>query len=151
MLDIVRLKILCVRLFFFFKQKTAYEMRISDWSSDVCSSDLATDVVLGALILRLLEDLRGRSVFHEHTGTVTGRVIGEGGEEGGPVGDARSLLHVVSDDDDRVLAPQVMHEILDAHRRYRVQRRARLAHQDHAGLPRDGAGAAQALDRKRVV
>src|SRR3546814_7561564 len=35
---------LCLRvfgvLFFFFKQKTAYEMRISDWSSDVCSSDL---------------------------------------------------------------------------------------------------------------
>src|SRR3546814_5721378 len=32
-----RLVYLCV---FFFKQKTAYEMRISDWSSDVCSSDL---------------------------------------------------------------------------------------------------------------
>src|SRR3546814_10866094 len=31
--------------FFFFKQKTAYEMRISDWSSDVCSSDLAVRVV----------------------------------------------------------------------------------------------------------
>src|SRR3546814_11221520 len=32
---------LCVYVsFFFFKQKTAYEMRISDWSSDVCSSDL---------------------------------------------------------------------------------------------------------------
>src|SRR3546814_14114811 len=30
-------------VFFFFKQKTAYEMRISDWSSDVCSSDLARD------------------------------------------------------------------------------------------------------------
>src|SRR3546814_17947458 len=29
-----------VRVFFFFKQKTAYELRISDWSSDVCSSDL---------------------------------------------------------------------------------------------------------------
>src|SRR3546814_19437535 len=29
-------------LFFFFKQKTAYEMRISDWSSDVCSSDLSS-------------------------------------------------------------------------------------------------------------
>src|SRR3546814_1311259 len=28
-------------LFFFFKQKTAYELRISDWSSDVCSSDLS--------------------------------------------------------------------------------------------------------------
>src|SRR3546814_2329712 len=30
----------CLVCFFFFKQKTAYEMRISDWSSDVCSSDL---------------------------------------------------------------------------------------------------------------
>src|SRR3546814_16518288 len=32
--------ILSILCFFFFKQKTAYEMRISDWSSDVCSSDL---------------------------------------------------------------------------------------------------------------
>src|SRR3546814_5181020 len=31
-------------MFFFFKQKTAYEMRISDWSSDVCSSDLVDDM-----------------------------------------------------------------------------------------------------------
>src|SRR3546814_3213103 len=31
---------MCFFCFFFFKQKTAYEMRISDWSSDVCSSDL---------------------------------------------------------------------------------------------------------------
>src|SRR3546814_5206190 len=31
--------------FFFFKQKTAYEMRISDWSSDVCSSDLLEQAV----------------------------------------------------------------------------------------------------------
>src|SRR3546814_4026221 len=31
-------------VFFFFKQKTAYEMRISDWSSDVCSSDLIANV-----------------------------------------------------------------------------------------------------------
>src|SRR3546814_9437640 len=36
---------------FFCKQKTAYEMRISDWSSDVCSSDLATvAAVLGVLL-----------------------------------------------------------------------------------------------------
>src|SRR3546814_3997959 len=33
-----------VLFFFFFKQKTAYEMRISDWSSDMCSSDLLLDV-----------------------------------------------------------------------------------------------------------
>src|SRR3546814_3983590 len=42
--------LLCLILFFFFKQKTAYEMRISDWSSDVCSSDL-----LKSEIVRLLE------------------------------------------------------------------------------------------------
>src|SRR3546814_9317237 len=35
--------IMCLYCFFFFKQKTAYEMRISDWSSDVCSSDLMLD------------------------------------------------------------------------------------------------------------
>src|SRR3546814_7599992 len=34
---------------FFFKQKTAYEMRISDWSSDVCSSDLLADAALAPL------------------------------------------------------------------------------------------------------
>src|SRR3546814_6081403 len=35
--------------FFFFKQKTAYEMRISDWSSDVCSSDLLGPHALAAV------------------------------------------------------------------------------------------------------
>src|SRR3546814_2622223 len=39
--------------FFFFKQKTAYEMRISDWSSDVCSSDLTR--VVGVDLTDLLE------------------------------------------------------------------------------------------------
>src|SRR3546814_6059854 len=33
----------CCSFVFFFKQKTAYEMRISDWSSDVCSSDLKAE------------------------------------------------------------------------------------------------------------
>src|SRR3546814_10096429 len=35
--------------FFFFKQKTAYEMRISDWSSDVCSSDLAKGLLIASI------------------------------------------------------------------------------------------------------
>src|SRR3546814_4032214 len=46
---------------FFFKHKTAYEMRISDWSSDVCSSDLAgdpqTDEALFVVLLQLLRDV----------------------------------------------------------------------------------------------
>src|SRR3546814_10330577 len=58
--------------FFFFKQKTAYEMRISDWSSDVCSSDLGIAaectpnvemVVIHDLNLDLLAE-------HRHYGTV---------------------------------------------------------------------------------
>src|SRR3546814_4167709 len=45
-------------VFFFFKQKTAYELRISDWSSDVCSSDLLSRIAelqIGRLAKRLAE------------------------------------------------------------------------------------------------
>src|SRR3546814_10145999 len=47
--------------FFFFKQKTAYEMRISDWSSDVCSSDLST---AEADLLALVETLNADAGVH---------------------------------------------------------------------------------------
>src|SRR3546814_16049975 len=46
--------VLYICILFFFKQKTAYEMRISDWSSDVCSSDLTLGI--------LVEELPGRHV-----------------------------------------------------------------------------------------
>src|SRR3546814_2090093 len=49
--------ILC---FFFFKQKTAYEMRISDWSSDVCSSDLPGGVARDEVGNAAQRDLFGR-------------------------------------------------------------------------------------------
>src|SRR3546814_14662018 len=49
-------------LFFFFKQKTAYEMRISDWSSDVCSSDLGAGLQLRVHAARAGS---GRVVRHE--------------------------------------------------------------------------------------
>src|SRR3546814_10092678 len=39
-------RLICLFVCFFFKQKTAYEMRISDWSSDVCSSDLVAQQAL---------------------------------------------------------------------------------------------------------
>src|SRR3546814_10308063 len=48
-----------VLFFFFFKQKTAYEMRISDWSSDVCSSDLRRDRPQKQLCARTQGDVRG--------------------------------------------------------------------------------------------
>src|SRR3546814_7674187 len=52
---------LCV-FFFFFKQKTAYEMRISDWSSDVCSSDLDV-VIAGTALFQHLREYRAIA-FH---------------------------------------------------------------------------------------
>src|SRR3546814_6322595 len=51
-------------LFFFFKQKTAYEMRISDWSSDVCSSDL--DAELSHLCQIVYKNDKER--YHEEIG-----------------------------------------------------------------------------------
>src|SRR3546814_2558602 len=54
------LTILSVEIFFF-KQKTAYEMRISDWSSDVCSSDLHAAVV--ADVLGRAQRAAGEGVF----------------------------------------------------------------------------------------
>src|SRR3546814_1794487 len=48
--------------FFFFKQKTAYEMRISDWSSDVCSSDLvSTEVGTGNAKTYVFDNTDGAS------------------------------------------------------------------------------------------
>src|SRR3546814_1350478 len=54
----------CV-MFFFFKQKTAYEVRISDWSSDVCSSDLVDHRLSNAGGGRI-EDAVGRRDAHGH-------------------------------------------------------------------------------------
>src|SRR3546814_5863888 len=65
--------------FFFFKQKTAYEMRISDWSSDVCSSDLL-DRLADGHERRLVRRWRGvegadhRRAQHVAGGQVIGRL-----------------------------------------------------------------------------
>src|SRR3546814_4943927 len=61
----------CVTYFFFFKQKTAYEMRISDWSSDVCSSDLADPAKSARYQPR-----RATRPNHESRTPVTGRLRG---------------------------------------------------------------------------
>src|SRR3546814_5750889 len=54
---------MCVCICFFFKQKTAYEMRISDWSSDVCSSDLTAG---RANVSRAVSDLVRAGMLHRH-------------------------------------------------------------------------------------
>src|SRR3546814_13011977 len=63
--------------FFFFKQKTAYEMRISDWSSDVCSSDLAGRQVRRAVAHRReLEGRRRRGAGHGGDRGLVERLVG---------------------------------------------------------------------------
>src|SRR3546814_5008132 len=72
---IIIVGVYCELLFvvFFFKQKTAYEMRISDWSSDVCSSDLQFQPAVGAFEDRARHEATDASEtvdcdFHCHVG-----------------------------------------------------------------------------------
>src|SRR3546814_2092060 len=58
-----------VYCFFFFKQKTAYELRISDWSSDVCSSDLARRYG-GVALRRAAQRPAGAALATGHAGPV---------------------------------------------------------------------------------
>src|SRR3546814_786259 len=74
--------------FFFFKQKTAYEMRISDWSSDVCSSDLATPNPLDQVTYTAV-DSNGTPTMADLTITIT---------DGGPVVGAPEAKTVDEDD-----------------------------------------------------
>src|SRR3546814_3140762 len=77
------------RVFLFFKQKTAYEVRISDWSSDVCSSDLHEAVA--CLALRQLQEAVGVDAVQERGGVGTLHVdLAEGRD----VGDADRGAHL---------------------------------------------------------
>src|SRR3546814_7387666 len=52
--------------FFFFKQKTAYEMRISDWSSDVCSSDLPIGADVAGMVDHVRVGIDEQTDAHAH-------------------------------------------------------------------------------------
>src|SRR3546814_6680594 len=56
--------LVCFLCFFFFKQKTAYEMRISDWSSDVCSSDLLRHLAINRADRRRVVILIGDDFYY---------------------------------------------------------------------------------------
>src|SRR3546814_14103921 len=70
-------------VFFFFNQKTAYELRISDWSSDVCSSDLLRRChrADGFGIVGGIEVARGDAVARERAGKETRSEERRGGKE----------------------------------------------------------------------
>src|SRR3546814_13284028 len=81
--------LLCNQNFFFVKQKTAYDMRISDWSSDVCSSDLpAAELCLaglrpGAEIPRPAEVSRLLGIEPRRPAAFGARGVGPAGQPGG--------------------------------------------------------------------
>src|SRR3546814_2539913 len=83
--------------FFFFKQKTAYEMRISDWSSDVCSSDLHAGGNEGTQGARRGDNGGGqlwivsRSQHFRHRNAAHGRRRGHAGSRRGGKPGAREL------------------------------------------------------------
>src|SRR3546814_4061367 len=65
-------------MLFFFKQKTAYEMRISDWSSDVCFSDLGEMTIMAVFMVMFMMNPAGlnpMTMVHQHrTAVVSGLV-----------------------------------------------------------------------------
>src|SRR3546814_4715691 len=76
-----------MHLFFICKQKTAYEMRIIDWSSDVCSSDLEVDVDRhGAGLHHAIEGVDPLDPVHRVHGHVVTRLDPDGDEVVGQAG-----------------------------------------------------------------
>src|SRR5216110_3717247 len=65
--------------FFFFKQKTAYEISSRDWSSDVCSSDLDDDTDLTAALRSAIDDVLSHAVAFSPTFVTvqTARLVGD--------------------------------------------------------------------------
>src|SRR3546814_7421803 len=103
-------------IFFFFKQKTAYEMRISDWSSDVCSSDL--------------QRITGQGLPGDQGAQIASEVVGFGGAAGFLVQMAKvelpAVLLLAA-----VLAHQAIQPTLDATRQPEIDRKSTRLNSSH--------------------
>src|SRR5215213_3758016 len=120
------------------------------WVRDVsliveASADLAGHVCLGPLVARVGEDPLRVVEFDHAAGAVLLFGVQLDREEGRLVGHARSLLHVVRHDHDRVVLLELEHQIFDLPGRDRVQGGAGLVHEDHVGLHRQAARDAEPL------
>src|SRR3546814_952961 len=114
-------------LCFFFKQKTAYEMRISDWSSDVCSSDLrARHGQTAGQILGKVDDFRIVQLVEIDVGLAAGLVV-DLVEILAQFGNRLLLLdHVIDLLADALRGPAEMdfEQLTDVHARRHAQRRS---------------------------
>ena len=111
----------------------------------VGSPEASGDVVLGALVLRVREDVLGVVELDEQPGPAVVVGVELRGEERRAIGHARRLLHVVRDDDHRVVGLQLLDEVLDAAGGDGVQCRTRLVHEQDIGVGGEGARDAEAL------
>src|SRR3954453_15210454 len=114
---------------------SAWKCWRTSWAMRLPLPELARDVLLRAPVVRLGEDLLRLRVLDQLPVE----------QERRRVGDARGLLHVVRDDDDRDAVLELVDELLDLQRRDRVKGAARLVHQDHLGLHPKRARDAQPL------
>ena len=99
------------------------------------SAEPAGDVVLGPRVPGTREDVARRPGLDQAAHV----------EEGRPLGDPGRLSHRVGDDDDAVIVLQLVDEFFNLGGRYRIERRARLVHQDVYRVHRDRAGDDKAL------
>src|SRR5215213_1939209 len=99
------------------------------------SAVAAGDIILRALLPRVREDRRRLAVFHQLPEV----------EERRPLRHARCLLHVMSNDRDRIAAAKLVDQLLDLRRRDRVERRAGFVHQNDFRIHSNRASDAQAL------
>src|SRR3546814_17176153 len=93
-------------MFFFFKQKTAYELRISDWSSDVCSSDLliaraacTISGMYGTSVVHLPRRVRWHRKLERHAAFRVGRRVDVRAADRVPAlraGGGSGLVHIIS-------------------------------------------------------
>src|SRR3546814_2307620 len=106
--------------FFFFKQKTAYEMRISDWSSDVCSSDLAW---------RACHVHRSRCARSRYAGgrTACRCGIGQHGRKGGVARERFRLLSAAREESSRIMSRRPPRRWREPGKRYAALKPPRAA------------------------
>ena len=93
------------------------------------------DIILGQFLFRVLEDLLGLPALDQFPEIHEPRIIAH----------PCCLLHVVGDDDDRILLLEQLDQVLDLCRCDRVERRAGLVHQDHFRFHRERPGNAEPL------
>src|SRR5205807_5171429 len=100
----------------------------------------AIHVIRRPRVVRIAEDLLSRPDLHDLAGLALVHV-----EERALLRDALRLLHVVRDDHDRHLAADLLDGLLDPAGRRRIERGARLVHEQHVGTDRERPGDAEAL------